>query len=429
VKGKETEVDDEAHETLLPVTALCPSTGRSKLTGHLVRVQASTRQTWDEAVERIILPQKESGKRRQQLVTLLRTDYHLAHLASLEHLLRAILEDVVSATGAQRAAIALANPVTGKLEIRSVVVQHHSVKTDQGYSQTLAEWTFRHGDSLLCEDASNNGDLKHAHSVLRGSMASLICAVLRSPRRRLGVLHLDRGPMQEAFTSDDLFFADAVGARASVGIESALLVDEQRSQFLQTLNTLARAVEARDQYTGSHTQRVTEYALLLADQMGLSVEDRERIRVGTPLHDIGKIGISDAILRKPGKLTREEFEEMKSHPAKGVAILESFPALGPVLPIVRSHHERWDGRGYPDGLVGAETPQVARIVGVADAFDALTSERCYRRGVPAPEALAELRRHAGTQFDPEALKAFLAIANRVELSLRKNLEGLAKPAC
>jgi putative nucleotidyltransferase with HDIG domain len=402
--------------------------GDSNSSAGLVRVQAVTRQTWDEAVRRIVQPEERGHMQPQQIITLLRTDYHLSHLASLKQLLEAILADAAATLGAQRAAIALLDPVTGRLNLRAVVTRHRAVKADQGFSQTLAERSFRHGESLLCEDASINGDLSGAHSVLRGSMASLVCALLRSPRRQLGVLHLDRGPLEEPFTEDDLFFADAVAARASIGIESALVIEEQRSQFLQTLNTLARAVEARDQYTGSHTLRVSEYALQLARQMGLPMEERERIRVGTPLHDIGKIGIPDSILRKPGQLTPEEFEEMKSHPAKGVAILETFPSLRSILPIVRSHHERWDGRGYPDGHAGERIPLIARIVSVADTFDALTSDRCYRAGMPAEVAFEEIRKSAGTQFDPACAAAFLAARSRIEASMANARSSSTHPA-
>jgi putative nucleotidyltransferase with HDIG domain len=397
--------------------ALCPVPAHGSNRAEFVRVQAITRQTWDEAVQRVVLPDERARWQPKQLIALLRTDYHLSNLASLQHLLQAILEDAAEVLGAQRAAIALVDPATGRLGLRAVVTRHRSVKEDQGFSQTLADRSFQRGESLLCEDAGSNDTLMEARSVLRGSMSSLICAILRSPRRSLGVLHLDRGPLQTPFTQDDLFFADAVAARAAVGIESALVIEEQRSQFLQTLNTLARAVEARDHYTGSHTLRVSDYSLLLARQMGLSVEDQERVRVGTPLHDIGKIGIPDSILRKPGKLTVEEFEEMKSHPAKGVAILESFPALGVILPIVRSHHERWDGRGYPDGIGGEGIPLIARVVAVADAFDALTSDRCYRTGMPPAPAFEEIRRCAGTQFDPACVRAFLAIQFAIEASL------------
>jgi putative nucleotidyltransferase with HDIG domain len=420
LRWKERKVDDPPIKTTAgDAIALCADPLHGTKSGEFVRVQAITRQTWDEAIQRVVLNDDRARWQPQQLITLLRTDYHLSHLASLKQLLQAILEDVGNVLGAQRAAIALHDPASGRLELREVVTRHRGVKTDQGFSQTLAERSFERGESLLCENAGRNRTLSAARSVLRGSMASLICAILRSPRRQLGVLHLDRGPMQDPFTPEDLFFADAVAARASVGIESALLIEEQRSQFLQTLNTLARAVEARDQYTGSHTLRVSEYALLLGRELGLSTEDQERIRVGTPLHDIGKIGIPDSILRKPGKLTSEEMEEMKSHPAKGVAILESYPALRPILSIVRSHHERWDGLGYPDGLAGDAIPLVARVVAVADAFDALTSDRCYRRGMSPDVAFEELRKHAGTQFDATCVQAFLAIQPQIEASLDK----------
>src|SRR5262249_19021574 len=151
---------------------------------------------------------------------------------------------------------------------------------------------------------------------------SVVCALLRSPRKRLGVLHLDRGPFQEPFTEDDFLLVDAIAASVSAGIENAQLVQKQRELFGQTVTALARAVDLRDQYTGSHTHRVTLYALMLADELGLSPQDRYHIQVGTPLHDIGKICIDDEILRKPGKLSAAEFEEMKLHVLKGAAILE-----------------------------------------------------------------------------------------------------------
>src|SRR5262249_31820638 len=135
--------------------------------------------------------------------------------------------------------------------------------------------------------------------------------------------------------------------------------------------------------------------------------------IGTPLHDIGKIGIQDAILLKPDRLTAEEFELMKSHTVKGAAILEPIPALAPVIPIVRSHHERWDGQGYPDGLAMDKINLLARIVAVADAFDAMTSPRPYRPAMPMEKALAELAAKAGTHFDPVCVNAFLAVPHKI----------------
>src|SRR5207253_4634341 len=133
---------------------------------------------------------------------------------------------------------------------------------------------------------------------------------------------------------------------------------KQRDLFLETITTLAQAVEMRDEYTGGHTFRVSTYSLLLAERLGLPPEDIDLIRIGTPLHDIGKIGISDAILRKPDKLTPEEFDIMKTHTVKGHEIVATIRELRPIIPIVRSHHERWDGRGYPDGLAGEAIPHL-----------------------------------------------------------------------
>ena len=151
---------------------------------------------------------------------------------------------------------------------------------------------------------------------------------------------------------DDLHLADALAANVSAGIECAQLLRKQRDLFLDTITILAQAVELRDEYTGGHTYRVTTYSMLLAEKLEMSPDDMDLIRIGTPLHDIGKIGIDDAILRKPDKLTPEEFEIMKTHTVKGAEIIATVPDLRPIIPIVRSHHERWDGRGYPDGLGG-----------------------------------------------------------------------------
>jgi putative nucleotidyltransferase with HDIG domain len=183
----------------------------------------------------------------------------------------------------------------------------------------------------------------------------------------------------------------------------------QRELLRFTTEKLARAIELRDSYTGAHCQRVAGFSVLLGRQLHLSAEDLEPLRIGALLHDIGKIGTEDAILRKPGPLTSEEFEIMKTHTTKGAEILRPMPDMRLALPIVRSHHERWDGQGYPDGLSGEAIPRLARIAAVADAFDAIIFDSPYRQGQTADQAFAEIERHQGTQFDPEAVRAFLRI--------------------
>jgi putative nucleotidyltransferase with HDIG domain len=174
---------------------------------------------------------------------------------------------------------------------------------------------------------------------------------------------------------------------------------------------LASALDARDPYTAGHSLRVSEYACAIARAMNVPEPEQELIRVGALLHDIGKIGISDAVLQKPGRLTPDEEALIRQHPVIGRKILECVQGFDAYLPVVELHHENWDGRGYPRGLKGEETPRTARIVKVADAYDAMTSDRPYRRGMQHSEAVRVLSENAGTQLDPAAVEAFLALGD------------------
>ena len=176
-------------------------------------------------------------------------------------------------------------------------------------------------------------------------MGSIICAVLRSPDRAFGVLHLDRGVVQDPFTEADLYLADSLAAALALGVERLNMVDRQQELFLHSITALAQAVEMRDLYTGDHTHRVTTYSLLLAEELGIPADQRQLLRAAAALHDIGKIAIDDQILRKPGRLTETEFDQMKTHVTRGAEIIQMIPGLAWALPVVRGHHERWDGRG------------------------------------------------------------------------------------
>ncbi len=396
--------------------------GHLRTSGSFLTIQNRVQHSWEEALEVVAQGPAQPGQGKH-LLTLLRTSHHLTHLGSLDELLQSILDDVVGALDAQRGSIVLADEATGQLQLRAVSAARRA-GGGRAFSKTLADRCFGQGESLLCCDVSADSRLLAAGSILHGGMSSVVCALLRSPRQRLGVLHLDRGPLQEPFTQQEFFLADAIAASVSVGIESAQLVARQRDEFLGTITALARTVEMRDQYTADHTQRVTDYALMLAEELRLPAADRHHIQIGTPLHDIGKIGVEDAILRKPGKLTDGEFEEMKKHTTNGAAIVATVPALQAVIPIVRNHHERWDGQGYPDHQSGEQISQLARIVAVADAFDAMTSDRPYRRALALDHAFAELRDKAGTHFDPACVQAFLRLQARVAARLKE--EGTRK---
>jgi putative nucleotidyltransferase with HDIG domain len=184
---------------------------------------------------------------------------------------------------------------------------------------------------------------------------------------------------------------------------------ETTSAYLEAIRALAMALDARDPYTAGHSERVSVLSVAIGRQMKLSEHTLEVLRLGALLHDIGKIGVRDDVLRKPASLTAEEYELIKAHPTVGSRILRSVRFLEPHLPMVELHHERPDGTGYPFGLKGNDIPILARIVHVADAFDAMTSARAYRPALPAETGLAELRRCAGTDFDPEAVAALEAV--------------------
>jgi HD-GYP domain-containing protein (c-di-GMP phosphodiesterase class II) len=227
--------------------------------------------------------------------------------------------------------------------------------------------------------------------------------------RACGVLLLARESGERPFTTIDQRFLATVANQMAIAIENSRLLGQVRDAFFSMVMAMADAIEKRDDYTGGHTQRVAGFALLMADGIGLSPRLRGIIHVGAMLHDVGKIGVDDAILRKQGRLTVEEFGQMKRHPLIGAEILANIPPLREVVSIVRHHHERHDGKGYPDGLQGNEIPLLARIVMIADTFDAMTSDRPYRKGMPLARARDEIRRCAGTQFDPNLAALFLDI--------------------
>src|SRR5215204_3822211 len=186
-----------------------------------------------------------------------------------------------------------------------------------------------------------------------------------------------------------------------------MLFEDVHGLMMGLLHSLTSAVDAKDAYTCGHSERVALVSRHLAQQMGLSEKDVEQIYMAGLLHDVGKIGVPEAVLQKTGKLTPEEFEQMKRHPQIGARILQDIKQVREIVPGVRHHHELYDGKGYPVGLAGEKIPLMGRIICLADCFDAMTSNRTYRKALPLEVALTEIRRCSGTQFDPALTDAFL----------------------
>lgn len=179
--------------------------------------------------------------------------------------------------------------------------------------------------------------------------------------------------------------------------------------YMESIQTIRYTVEAKDTYTRGHSDRVSAYSVLIGEKMGLSEEDIRRLRIGGLFHDVGKIGVPDNILQKEGHLTTDEYSEIKNHPSIGVHILSSATLFKDILPIVKHHHERYDGKGYPSRLAGDDIPFLARITTMADSFDAMTSRRVYRDSLPIEKVIEEIEKNKGTQFDPKIADVFLDI--------------------
>lgn len=216
----------------------------------------------------------------------------------------------------------------------------------------------------------------------------------------LGVMTLLDLNNASAFPSEDMELLHAMASLLAVAVSNAQMEERRRTTFLRTMESLATALEARDEYTRGHSQRVSELSLMIGEEMGLGHEALEELRIGTILHDIGKIGVPDSILNKRGGLTDEEFMVMRQHPVIGYEICRPLMLSEGILMIIRNHHEKLDGSGYPDGLKGGELPLSLRIVCVVDAFDAMSSRRPYRGVMDPLHVQAELSKGAGTQFDP-----------------------------
>jgi HD-GYP domain-containing protein (c-di-GMP phosphodiesterase class II) len=245
---------------------------------------------------------------------------------------------------------------------------------------------------------------------------AILAVPLRAQGKIIGVVQLLNPVGRDRFTAGDLWRMRQFAAILAPALQNARLWTAQRRQFFHTVTALAEALEKRDPYTGGHVRRVVAYTVLLGRQMGLSREELRDLRLAATLHDVGKITTPDRILGKPSPLDPDEAEIMRRHAADGAAIV-SHLANPWVLHGVRSHHERVDGKGYPDGLTDPEIPLAARIIAVADTYDAMTTSRPYRAGLPHERAAAEILGSAGTQFCPRVVATFRALCDAGRFSL------------
>lgn len=274
---------------------------------------------------------------------------------------------------------------------------------------------FLRGNHELCRSAINNCESQISTSTIKDDgvggkscIRSLASYPLMSRGEAIGLLNVIQEDPFMAVLPGQLHLLTIVASKIASAIETNRLHEHLQSSYIKAIRALANAIEARDLYTRGHTERVTILADLLASRLNWSEEKRAELKMGCTLHDIGKIGIPDAILNKPGKLTDEERDQIRNHPFLGAKILEGIDYLSPAIPYVLYHHEFYDGTGYPDGLAGEDIPIEGRLLAVVDTFDAIVSERPYREGRPAIKAITELEKYKGLQFDPIIVDVMVA---------------------
>ena len=262
---------------------------------------------------------------------------------------------------------------------------------------------------ILCiDDASTEPLMKGVREKLSQiGLFSFMILPLTFHEEFLGTLFLRTTRGKPSFSYREKMFCQIAATAATKALVNARLYSSVQDNFRNTVVSMAKSLEKRDEYTMGHSEKVSEYSLMIAQEFDFSESDINVIKYASLLHDIGKIGIRDSVLKKQGPLTREEFEEIIHHPQYGVEILSPIAGMVPMLPLVLHHHEFFDGKGYPDGLKGEAIPVGARIVGIADAFEAMSSNRPYRKAFPKKIAVQRLKENSGTQFDPDILRIFL----------------------
>jgi HD-GYP domain-containing protein (c-di-GMP phosphodiesterase class II) len=284
------------------------------------------------------------------------------------------------------------------------------------FGEGIAGWVAQHGKSLIVNSPERDRRFfKGVDERTAFKTRNIICVPVKVKEKIVGVLEAVNKQDGGKFDKEDLSLLTSLADQVAVALDNSRLYQELEEMFFQTADSLADAIEKRDPYTGGHTQRVTLYSQAIAKYLPLKPLERKWLKITSVLHDIGKIGIEDYILKKPERLSPQEFEVIKCHSEIGAKIVEHIRQLKEIIPGVRYHHEQVNGKGYPDGLMGEDIPSLARIIAVADTYDAMTTDRPYRKAMGKEAAVEELKRCSGTQLDKEVVEAFIQAYEKGEI--------------
>ena len=369
----------------------------------------------------------ESAQR--YLTTLHKVSDILSRATSVEALCDSIVAAVLEVTGGDRAAVLMRNRETADLDLVAVRTKDGKMSGAVTLSRTVVQDVLDRGISAFTDDALADERYGGGESIVRQRIRSVMCAPMRTTDEILGVVYVD-SQMAREFNEAELELLAAIGNQAGIAMHRARLMQEVERLFLDVTKAIASIIDAKDGYTHKHSERVAMLGVRLAAHLGFDADSRAVVELSGLLHDVGKIGVPDAILNKPGKLTDAEFTEMRLHPLHGARILSNIQShkISSLMPGVKYHHERWDGKGYPEGLKGEEIPMLGRVIGVADFLDALTSDRSYRKGLSLAEAVQMLKDLEGQAFDPAVVTAAVELYEDGELALPPSPNLAAPPS-
>ena len=403
----------------------------NKLSDQLEKAITSPEATLQKAPGTDTQKQALIGKLLKNLETIYKVGTAINSIQTLDELLDQIAEMLLEVfQDVQRVCILLKEDE--KNFEPKFIKKRRDVPSDSFHmSQSIINNAVKEKVCLLANDASRDGRFSAAESVISLNLRSVMCAPLVSKDVVLGAIYLDNCEKPNCFDENDVALLSALANQSATAIENSKLYGDVQKAYHDSILALMNTVEAKDPYTRGHSQRTSRYALGIAQEMKLSEEECKKIKTAAELHDIGKIGVHDLIIGKESPLSTMEFQSIQAHALAGEKILDPIEYLKFILPMIRGHHEKYDGTGYPDGLKRDKIPLGARIIGAADTFDAMTTQRPYNNPLPFNKALEKCKALKGKQLDGKAVDALVnfvsenykTLANTDEFS--KELDDLA----
>jgi len=342
----------------------------------------------------------------RDLATLYKLWTMIISIQDTGKLLEVLAEQMVKVLHPDRVVIMLFDDKRSKIINRIVRTGRPGIVKTDDISMTMVYDSLNEKMAILSYDALADERFRDKQSVILNRIRSAMCTPIKSRETVLGVIYLDTSVGVGKFEEQDLKLLSVIGNQAGVAIQNAHLYEDLEDLFTGSLKTLVAVIEAKDKVTSGHSVRVTVFSLAIARELNLDKEWMRNLKISALLHDIGKVGVPESILSKPAPLDEDEVARMRKHPVRGAEIIKNIKNVEEVVTAVRHHHEYYNGRGIPDGLKGDKIPLISRILAVADAFDAITFDRPYRKGISADKAVKEIQHCSGSQFDPKVVDAF-----------------------